>query len=267
MRSTLGFIASNDPEALAGDAAFATEHGFQGLEFNFWGNFSELTAETVSRMRDALDAHEQTCSMLGLWGWNHLSNDAAERAEAHEMLGRAIEFGKTLGAEFLTTGGGQVYDASPAENVAEFAKVFPPLLDRIRQAGMTPCMYPLHGHSFFDGIEAYEAVWEAGIDVTIKFDPANWKMKGLDWLDVARRHGGRIGYLHVKEIIHTEGKPASQPAAGMGDIAWGKLFAFLYEHEYDGPLSIEPHGPLWGQGPLRETMLLLTQRHISQFLL
>ena len=59
---------------------------------------------------------------------------------------------------------------------------------------------------------------------------------------------------------------ASQPAAGMGDIAWGKVMAFLYEHGYDGYLSIEPHGPKWSRPPLRETMLLLTQRHIGQFL-
>ena len=64
----------------------------------------------------------------------------------------------------------------------------------------------------------------------------------------------------------TASEIASQPAAGMGDIQWGKVMAFLYEHRYDGYLSIEPHGPIWGREPLRETMLLLTRRYIGQFL-
>ena len=53
----------------------------------------------------------------------------------------------------------------------------------------------------------------------------------------------------------------------MGDIEWGKIMAFLYEGGYDGYLSIEPHGPIWGHPPLRRTMLLLSQRYIWQFLL
>ena len=55
---------------------------------------------------------------------------------------------------------------------------------------------------------------------------------------------------------------------GNGDsIHWGKLFAFLYEHNYSGWLSIEPHGPVWSKGTMREKMLLLTKRHIDQFLI
>jgi len=42
--------------------------------------------------------------------------------------------------------------------------------------------------------------------------------------------------------------------------------AFLYEHGYNGWLSIEPHGDVWSQGAMREKMLLLTKRYISQFL-
>jgi len=72
--------------------------------------------------------------------------------------------------------------------------------------------------------------------------------------------------VHIKEHLYMDGELVSQPAAGMGDIEWGKIMAFLYEHGYDGYLSIEPHGPKWGRPPLRRTMLLLTQRYIRQFL-
>jgi sugar phosphate isomerase/epimerase len=62
------------------------------------------------------------------------------------------------------------------------------------------------------------------------------------------------------------GELASQPAAGMGDVQWGKVMAFLHEHGYNGYLSIEPHGQLWGRGEMRRKMILLSRRYISQFI-
>jgi sugar phosphate isomerase/epimerase len=64
-----------------------------------------------------------------------------------------------------------------------------------------------------------------------------------------------------------DGQLVAQPAAGMGDIQWGKVMAFLYEHHYAGYLCFEPHGPLWSKPPLREQMLLLSKKYLEQFLL
>jgi sugar phosphate isomerase/epimerase len=63
------------------------------------------------------------------------------------------------------------------------------------------------------------------------------------------------------------GQLVAQPPAGMGDIHWGKVMAFLYEHDYQGYLCFEPHGPLWSRSPLREKMLLLTKKYLAPFLL
>jgi len=267
MRTQLGFIAANDLAGVEADAAFAAEHGFEALEFNHWASFRDLTAETVAKIREILDAHGVGCSALGLWGWNHMSPDPAERAEAHEMLGRAIDFAATLGAEGLVTGGGDIPEATLEQKAERFGEIFPPFLERIEAAGMKAIFYAVHGNSFFDSVAAYEAVWQEFPNVLIKFDPANWKHHGDDYLAVARGCGDKIGHLHVKEHVYHDGELASQPPAGMGDIEWGKLFAFLYEHDYDGPLSVEPHGRVWGRGRMQRKMLLLTQRYISRFLI
>jgi len=263
----MAFIGVNDLAGVAEDARFAAEHGFEGLEFNYWKNFEDLTAETVSEMRAILDRHGVKCSALGLWGWNHISPDAAEREEAQNHLGRAIDFASTLGASIVITGGGEMPEASPEENAAEFAKVFPPFIERVNDAGMRMALYPVHGNSFFRSIADYQRVWDGGLDVGIKLDPANWRHAGLEYLPVLRDQGERVFYVHIKEHLYLDGEVASQPAAGMGDIEWGKVMAFLYEGGYDGYLSIEPHGPKWSRPPLRRAMLLLTQRHIGQFLL
>lgn len=263
----LGFIGWNDLPGVEADARFAAEHGFAGLEYNYWGEFKDLESETVAQMRRLLDAAGVRASALGLWGWNHLSPDTAEREAAHVMLSRAIAYAHTLGAEVLITGGGMIPGASVEEHAAQFARIFPPFLEAMDNAGLKPAMYAVHGNSFFDSIEAYQRVWERFPQVGIKFDPANWMHHGDDYLAVARDHGDKITYMHVKEHLYMDGELASQPAAGMGDVAWGKLFAFLYEYDYQGFLSIEPHGSKWGAGALREKMLLLTQRYIRQLLL
>jgi len=103
--------------------------------------------------------------------------------------------------------------------------------------------------------------------VGVKYDPANWQHHGDDYLAMLRLHGDKIFHFHIKEHIYHDGKLVSQPAAGMGDIHWGKVMAFLYEHGYDGYLSIEPHGSIWSRGEMRRKMLLLTKKYMSQFML
>ena len=262
----LGFIARNDLAAMEEDAAFAAEHGLAGLEFNYWKPFEDLDAETVGKMRAVLDRHGIEASALGLWGWNHISPDAAERETSLGHLSRAIDFAKALGAPVLITGGGDIPGASLDEKVAEFTKVFPPFVERAGEAGIRIALYPVHGNSFFTSLEAYEKTWEKVPGVGIKFDPANVRHHGDDYIAWVRRHGDRMFHVHIKEHLYHEGDLASQPAAGMGDIQWGKVLAFLHEHGYDGYLSMEPHGPLWGRPPLLHKMVLLSKRHIEQFL-
>lgn len=262
----IGFIGNNSLADVEADAQFAAEHGFEGLEYNYWGNFTDLTAETVAEMRTILDRHGVACSALGLWGWNHTSPDAAEREKSLAQLDRAIEFATTLGASVLITGGGQIPDATPEANADEFAKVFPPYIDRVKAAGMQMAMYAVHGNSFFTSVADYERVWDKGLDVGVKLDCANWKHHGDEYLPLLRDHGDKVYYFHVKEHVYMDGELVSQPAAGMGDIEWGKVMAFLYEHGYEGYLSIEPHGPKWSRPPLRRAMILLSQRYIQQFL-
>lgn len=269
----LGFIAMNDLPGVEQDARFAAEHGFEGLEFNFWHNTrwsdfdAELNVEYVTRMRKTLDRHGVKAASFGLWGSNHTSPDLAERQASLDRLDRAIQYAEILGAEILITGGGKIAEASLDENVAEFVKVFPPYLQKAQKAGLKVALYAIHGNSFFESIEAYEKVWAHIPDVGIKLDPANVQHHGDDYLAWLRDHGDRVTHVHIKEHMYMEGKLVSQPAAGMGDIQWGKVFALLYEHNYDGYLILEPHGPLWSRPPLREKMLLLTKRYIGQFLI
>ncbi|MGD0092730.1 MAG: sugar phosphate isomerase/epimerase family protein [Planctomycetota bacterium] len=262
----IAFIGDNDLPSVENDSRFAKEHGFTALEYNYWGGFKDLTAETVKQMAAIHKKYGVRACMLGIWGWNHLSPDPKTRAEAHAMLERAIAFAKILRADVLVTGAGDIPGEPAGRKVAEFLEVFPPILQRIQKAGLQAAFYAVHGASFLDSLEAYERVWEHLPELKIKFDPANWRHHGDDYLAVVQRYGHKIGYVHLKEHLYKDGQLVSQPAAGMGDIEWGKVMAFLYEHNYDGWLSIEPHGPIWSRGAMREKLILLTRKYISQFM-
>jgi sugar phosphate isomerase/epimerase len=260
----LGFIAQNELSGIEEDCKFAVEHGFSGLEFNYWGQFRDLTVETVREMRKILDAYGVECSTFGLWGWNHISPNPEERAESLSQLSRAIEFAQIIGAPVVIAGGGE-YSDDLSENVAVFAETLRPAIDTIRGAGMRLALYGFHG-GFLRTAAAFDALWQQVPDVGLKFDPGNIDHAGEDYVAVLHRHAARIQHVHIKEHLNHGGEVVSQPAAGMGDIHWGKVMAFLYEANYQGYLTIEPHGPLWSRPPLREKMLLLTQRYMKQFL-
>jgi sugar phosphate isomerase/epimerase len=269
----IGFIGLNDLTGVEQDAQFAAEHGLEGIEYNYWHNQrptsfdNDLDVEKIAKMRDILDGYGVRAASFGLWGSNHISPDPAERRASLARLEKAIEYAKMLNAKILITGGGQIPDAPLKENVAEFVKVFPPYLEKAQEAGLKVALYAVHGNSFFDSIEAYERVWEHIPDVGIKLDPANTLHHGDEYLPILRDHGARVYHVHIKEHLYLDGELASQPAAGMGDIQWGKVMAFLYEHNYEGYLIIEPHGPIWSRPPLRDKMILLSRRYMQQFLI
>ncbi len=262
----LGFIGNNSLEGVDADARFAQEHGFAGLEYNYWKTFKELEEDTVKRMADIHQRHGVGATSLGIWGWNHLSPDKAEREEAHAMLDKAIEFAQILNAEHIICGAGDIPGEPVGRKIKEFLEVYPPFLEKMAQAKLKPAFYAVHGASFFDSLEAYERVWEHIPEIKIKYDPANWQHHGDDYLEVVQKYGNKVGYVHIKEHMYKDGQLVSQPPAGMGDIQFGKVIAFLYEHGYDGWLTIEPHGPKWARPPLKEKMLLITKKYLEQFL-
>ena len=85
----LAFIGDNDLPSVENDSRFAKEHGFEGLEYNYWGGSKDLTEDTVAQMAAIHKQHGIRASMLGIWGWNHLSPEPQVRKEAHAMLDRA----------------------------------------------------------------------------------------------------------------------------------------------------------------------------------
>ena len=231
-----------------------------------WSSFRDLEG-TIGKMIDIHQRHRVAVSMFGLWGFNYLDPDPARRAEARANLDKGIGYAQRLGASCICLGTGSIPGESLGFQIRRFLEYFPAVADRLHQAGIVPVFYAGHGATILNDLAAFEAVWEHLPDLKIKFDPANWRHMGQDYLEVCRRYARKIGHVHIKENTWHQGKLIGEPPAGMGDIEFPKVLAFLYEADYQGWLSLEPHGPLWSKPPLREKMLLLSKRSLDPMLL
>lgn len=262
----LSFIGENDLTGVANDSRLAAENGFAGIEYNFWGDFPKVTIETIGSMAAVHKDHGVKASMLGVWGFNPLSQDAEERERCRKLLDRQIEFAQVLKAEWIVTGCGDISGEPVGVKIARFAEVFAPAFTKIQRAGLKIAFYAVHSNSFLDSLAALERMWEAVPDLKLKYDPANWRGHGVDYLEIARQYGHKIGYVHIKDQIYKEGHSIGEPPAGMGDIEFPKVLAYLYQAAYEGYLSIEPHGELWSHGELRRKNILLSQRYVQSLL-
>ncbi len=267
MSMSLGFIGGKKPDQTETAAALARECGYEALEFDYWRDFESLTDEAINGQARALQKHGIGVSAYGLWGYNHIAADEAERAHAHAMLERAIGYARTLGARTMVLSTGDLRGEPFGRKLDIFLETMMPFLERIEAAGMIPTFYALHGNTMFASLEAYERAWERLPGLKMKFDAANWLAAGADYLEVLRRYGHKIGHVHIKEAIFKDNRTVSQPPAGMGDMPWGRIMTFLHEHEYDGCLSLEPHMEPWKSGDGLKKNLVLSKRHIDQFLL
>lgn len=264
----LAFIGDNSLEGVEADSRLAAENGFAGIEYNYWGDFRKLTPDTVKQMAAIHAKYGTRAVMLGAWGFNHLATDPAQRKEAHDLLDRQIQFAQMLKAQWIVTSAGQVPDEPVGRSVNEFASVFPPLLEKVKAAGLKIAFYALHSASFLDSLTTLERVWELIPEIKLKYDPANWRGHGDDYLAIPKRYGHKIGYVHIKDQVMENGRVTFEPPAGMGEIAFPTILAYLYQHSYDGILSLEPHGDIWcwGKPEIRRKGILLGKRYLERML-
>jgi len=77
MSMDLAFIGGKRPERTEAAAKLAKEHGYAGLEFDYWKEFEDLiNDETVASQKKALGKHGVRVAAYGLWGYNHISLNA-----------------------------------------------------------------------------------------------------------------------------------------------------------------------------------------------
>jgi sugar phosphate isomerase/epimerase len=276
-------------------AAKASEWGYQGFEMCCWGDHLEvqralsddgyspsrlellarydLHAPVVANHKvgqavcDVIDERHQ--SLLPDYVWGDGKPAKVPQRAADEMIAtfRAAE---QLGANVVSGFTGSPiwsyvtgYPAPKPQVIAEamksFAKMWNPILDAARDAGVRFACEVHPGQLAFDLYSA-ELVLDAlhgREEFGFTFDPSHLHWLGVEPVEFLRRFPERIYHVHVKDAtLALNGRtgilsgywPSGDPrrgwqfrSPGRGGIDWDAILRTLNEIGYDGPLSVDWH--------------------------
>jgi sugar phosphate isomerase/epimerase len=258
-------------------ARFASENGFDALEVCCWpagGGEARRYAGVTHIDVDALDdaAAQEISSLLeglgieisGLGYYpNNLHPDPEHRAAVNEHTRKVIRAAARLGVPVVTTFVGRDQHATHPENVAEFKKVWPGIVEEADSLGVKvaiencPMIFSLdewpggHNLAYSPAIwrELFELVPSPGFG--LNFDPSHLVWQFIDYERAIYEFADRIHHVHAKDLevrrdglyehgVLSLGMGWQVPRLpGLGEVRWDRFFAALYAIGFDGPVIIE----------------------------
>jgi sugar phosphate isomerase/epimerase len=255
----IGFIANPEQD----DFEFAALKDFPCVEFNFSEDLAATDrAQEVNLWRRK---YEVDISHVGLYGRNYLADDPSERDAHLAALRRVTDYARAVGAPLVTTGAGLNPALSPEQALARTVETLRPAVEYAESQGLRFAFYNCHWTNWVIGPQQWEPVLAAFPSAGIKFDPSHPIYDGQDWSAHLAAWGHRVYHTHAKDTLFIGGKPFEDVPAGLGDTHWGRFFALLYHHGYQGDVNIEPHSKTWS-GNLHYGGILLARQHLEQFI-
>jgi sugar phosphate isomerase/epimerase len=281
----LGFLTACMPKrSLTEIVEWASQRGYEALEVAAWpdlgdrpftathldvANFDEAAAEDV---RGLFEKHNLSISSLSYYD-NNLHPDLDERRNINEHVIRCIDAAALLGCPTVGTFVGRDPSKSVAENLSEAEGVFAPLVERAGEQqvkiviencvmeGWHPDGYP--GNLAYSP-ELWE--WMFTLGLYLNYDPSHLVWMGIDPIAALKPYVGKVAHAQAKDIqtfpelrnrYGYPGKAVTRPdpwdvgwwryrVPGLGDVDWRRVVDTLYEHGFDGVLSVEHEDPVWG---------------------
>lgn len=268
---------------------WAAANGFAALELAVWpavgGRSFEASHLDVTRFDEAAaDATRKlfaqsglTISALGYYE-NNLHPDPATRAAVAEHLRRCIDAAQLLGIGLVGTFIGRDWTRPVRDNLREAERVLPPLVDYAGERGVTLMVEncPMEGWGP-DGYPANLAYspelwdWMFDLGLRLNYDPSHLVWLGIDPVTALRPVVDRVVHVQAKDVEIDAaardrygffGRTVSRRDGwdvgwwryripGLGDVDWRRVVDTLYEHGYDGAVSVEHEDPVWGGSPER----------------
>ncbi len=276
----LGMLTACLPDrSLADIAAWAAGQGYEALEVAAWPALGDrpFTASHVDvaapdAARESADRHGLEISSLAFYD-NNLHPDPAARAAVHEHLAACIDAAARLGVPTVGTFVGRHPGRTVAENLADAASVFAPLVDRAGSAGVKivveNCVMEGWHPDGYPGNLAYSPeLWEWMFDLGLylNYDPSHLVWMGIDPVVALEPYVDRIPHAQAKDVQlfperrHRFGWPGKTVTRrdpldvgwwryrvpGLGEVDWRRVVDTLYEGGFDGVLSVEHEDPVWG---------------------
>jgi sugar phosphate isomerase/epimerase len=299
----LGFVSAILPEfSLAEVLTFAADEGFACVEAMCWPpgkadrryagvthvDVTALPDDEVGRIRDLVSLRGVSLSGLGYYP-NPLDPDPIGRTRVVEHLKHVIRAAPRLGVRVVNTFIGRDPAKTLEANWPVLLQVWPDLVQVAEAEGVylgienCPMLFSNDEWPGGKNLAMSPAVWRAIFDAIpsphlgLNFDPSHLVWLGIDAARCVREFGGRLVHFHAKDVRIDHEQLYAQgilgfgwevpKLPGLGDVAWGPLFAALTDVGYDGPVCIEVEDRAY-EGSLenRKRALRQSKRFLEQFL-
>jgi sugar phosphate isomerase/epimerase len=247
-------------------AQFADGIGIPGIEIDYMGSGPyEFEPE---RIRNAFSHKRVKPCAISIWHINTIAKDPDERKRADGIITRFLTYTAEIGCHIAFMNTGTYEEGNTAKNIEEFAKQHRKYVQMASDLGISLSYYLGHKGNFVNSKEILTQVTEALPDMKLKLDPVGLERNShADPLEIISLFGTKVNHFHCKDIIRYKNNFEIEPPVGLGDISWNKIFGMFYHFGYDGYLVIEPHGPLWHKPEVKAGHIMLSKRHLEQFIL
>lgn len=284
----------------------AKDLGLDFVEFdlnypNWFGRPMSEVTPTLPEVKAALEECGMECGAVGRWASQIIADDGSVIEEEWNEVKAVIDFGAACGASHYLCSVGYNKNLTYYGNITAAIKVLKDIVAYASEKGMkTAIVNCMMGNNYIRTPEQWKLVLDEVPGLTIKYDPSHSFVHGGEngaYLKEGMLWGDRFGYVHIKGVIQLgdsheaahweamdlmkaipeykdyafakmqeDGKLYDNPPAGIDVINWRAFFATLYQHGYDGYLSIEPHSRTW-QGELGEKGVKYTIKYIRDLML
>ncbi len=281
----LGFLTACLPKRSLGQICeWAAAHDFEALEVAAWPDLGDrpftathlavenLDAAAAEDVRHLFAKHGRELSSIAYYD-NTLHPDADERAAINQHVHRCIDAAALLGCPTVGTFVGRHPGRTVAENLRDAEAVFRPLVEHAGEAGVKliieNCVMEGWHPDGYPGNLAYSPElweWMFSIGLYLNYDPSHLLWMGIDPVEAIKPYLDHIPHAQAKDIQldparrNRYGWPGKAVVRdnpwdvgwwryrvpGLGEVDWTRLIDVMYEHGFDGVLSVEHEDPLWG---------------------
>ncbi len=284
---------------------FASEQGFECVEVACWPkgkaerryagvthiNADELDDTKMAYIMDYCKKKNVEISSLAFYP-NTLDPDLEKRQVAIDHLKKLIVASGKMGINLVTTFIGRMQDKTVEENLAEFEKVWKPIIalaeeNKVKVAiENCPMLFGADQWPGGQNLATTPAIWRKMFAMIpsdyfgLNYDPSHFVWQQMDYIKPIYEFKDKIFHVHYKDIkvypdkLNDVGIMAypldymSPKLPGLGDVDWGKYVSALTDIGYNGYTCLEIEDRAF-ESSLEDVKksIILSKRYMSQFVI
>jgi sugar phosphate isomerase/epimerase len=271
----LGLLTAAFPDLTLDEVAdWASAQGFETLEVACWPSSGGVKRRYAGVCHidvenfDADSVHatfERTGLEISALAYypNNLDPEPAGRESANTHLRKVVNAAQALGVGIVGTFVGRDKSRSISENLEDFRKVWPPLVEDAGGRGVTiaiencPMIFSEDEWPGGNNLAYSPAIWDELFSIVpseafaLNLDPSHLVWLQIDYERVVRDYAARIVHVHAKDLeidrdgLYRHGALSAgigwqvPRLPGLGEVRWDRFIAALYAAGYDHVVSIE----------------------------